>query len=236
MSYQSWSQSQQLHNSQEWSQSQDSGLDSGSDFSQPAAPAFAGLPPSFAGRRTLARPPSCPDNDGAGVAESSSGRWKFSRVSNNSQDISESQILRDLQQHLEDLDDVVEENSQKMSTIVKGSIKVCQSLMKDEGEDILEDVKKISDKLAKEQQEKLAEKVNNIHDLVKESRDMISRADAQHKLILGRLEALVGDQIETKHGQALLPPVRLQYSSKIRHEDDDNEEREESVSLLANES
>ena len=219
-------------------QSQDSGVDAGgysSDFSQPAAPAYLRPPPSFAGsgRRTLARPPSCPSVGGAGVTESSG---RFSRVSDNSQDSSESQILKDLQQHLHYLDEVIVKNSQTMFAVVKESVGFCQGLMNNEDglKNIFEDLQKISVKIAADQQD-LVLKINNVQDLVKEMGDMISAAEARHEDILCQLEALAKDKSKTGDVVTPLPTVRLANSLNVKVENDDIEDREESISLLENE-
>ena len=123
-----------------------------------------------------------------------------------------------------------------MFAVVKESVGFCQGLMNNEDglKNIFEDLQKISVKIAADQQD-LVLKINNVQDLVKEMGDMISAAEARHEDILCQLEALAKDKSKTGDVVTPLPTVRLANSSNVKVENDDIEDREESISLLENE-
>lgn len=159
MSYKAWNptlatQSQSLlTSSQDWMETQDSGVDINHLYPPPPHQPQFRAAPSFASRRTLGRPASWQNVSNT----ESSGRWKFSRQTLSSQENSDSQLLRDMQQHLSEIDNDIANNlGNKMAKLVKESVTFLQSLnenRRDVMTGLLDNIEKLGDQLVDQNKE-----------------------------------------------------------------------------------
>ena len=221
MSYKAWSHTQSqslLSTSQDWMETQDSGVDTTNPHYSHQTQFRAA--PSFASRRVLGRPASWQNVSNA----ESSGRWKFSRQTHSSQESSDSQLLRDMQQHLSEIDDDIANNlGNKMARVVKESVTFLKSLnenRRDVMTGLLDNIEKLADQLVDENkdtdQNGTAEDPEDCQPDLEEQRAIGQRLDAMiHEL---RTDALVSVRTSVN-----LPTVRqlaeVTPCANIKYED-----------------
>ena len=183
----------------QYPESQDSGIgmdlyscSSSSSNAGPARPR-----PSFATstRRTLSRPPSWPNLN----QETSSGRWKFSRQAPETH--TESQVLGDMNRHIQDLDDAITTRmTDRTMIIVQEIVKMLQEEQSKEGDQVRCEISKtneVADTIFKSiSSETNSELLENVEEILAATRVTINKVRLDNASVMERLDHLRQSLIE----------------------------------------
>ena len=180
-------------------ESQDSGIgmdlysSSSSSTAPPARPR-----PSFATstRRTLSRPPSWPNLN----QETSSGRWKFSRQSP-SEPSTESQVLGDMNRHIQELDDAITMRmTDRTMIIVQEIVKMLLEEQSKEGGRVKDEISKMNevvDNIFKSiSTDTNSEMLDNVEEIVAATRETLNTVKLENASVMERLDKLRQSLIE----------------------------------------
>ena len=181
----------------QYPESQDSGIGMDLYSSSSSAAAPARPRPSFATstRRTLSRPPSWPNLN----QETSSGRWKFSRQAPESQ--TESQVLGDMNKHIQDLDDAITTRmTDRTMIIVQEIVKMLQEEQSKEGDQVRVEISKLNEvadtifeSISSETNSELLE---NVEEILAATRVTLNMARLGNASVMERLDHLRQSLIE----------------------------------------